>query len=722
MTADVNPDSVTQNSVLTQAHDYIPNPDISEDAHSILSMASEALKKTERFIEEEFKGMHQNHLDFNAMNFMGSDYDPRTDLSPEEWTKMHQLTSTFPAGAKIALAWPTIPVPFKGSDSRAVDAIRVLTEAGFSVDLIFWRDFASEIHNNAHDDTPERQRVMQAGVKRILGPYEEVPLSRSHTFVSSYHAMVFWLWPHIEWLDSLIDMISHVSSMNGMTKLIAAVDDAGVAARLMQGAFARSDRDVTMEQVFDYIYYNRPHFLLGGRDLQNTLQGSSSLLPDGQSKPFQFDTSKWNYAKILLQQEMYIYAQSDVLLGINDDTVRFLKKMVPAVPTIKLSYVSPVQPNMQGTRLSNSKSFSQRTGYLFFGYNNFANNEGMNWFASNVLSKIEPDHKLHIAGKVYLPSLCKCKNYDTAFDCTGRKPNIVCHGALSDEELDELIASSRVAINPVMEPSGVATKTCRAMAHGTPVVVTDRDGTFTSTNISIGGKRCKFDDTAANCMAQHLNQLLNVESIWKEASLASPAFVAENYGAGKYKRDWLSIIEKITEAPRFNVLLVGNADFNGESLASQNWHIANMLNKDLGDLVQVTVLADKLDPPIEGVNHAVWTDRSSSPLETGYQADLVIRQNWPPDFSPMPDSICGSGCRVCNILPWEFGSLPSVWMAQIQQNVDFLWAPSEYNRLVFEKSGFSSSNTAVAPAGVDCKTLLEEHQNEQKNYFYQVRG
>jgi glycosyltransferase involved in cell wall biosynthesis len=380
--------------------------------------------------------------------------------------------------------------------------------------------------------------------------------------------------------------------------------------------------------------------------------------------------------------------------------------MVPAVPTLKLSYVSPVQPGMAGTHLANSKTFAQRSGYLFFGYNNFANNEGLTWFANNVLANIENHHKLHIAGKVYVPSLCNCKNYNTALDCTARKPNIVCHGALSDAALDELIASSLVAINPVMEPSGVATKTCRAMAQGTPVVVTDQDGTFTPSNLSSGGKRCKFDDNVASCLAKHLNDLLNNEEKWKEASRAAPSFIAENYGAGQYKRDWLSIIQTVTETPPYQVLLIGNADFNGESLASQNWHMVNMLQKDLGDLVKVTVVADKFEPRLEGVDHALLSDLSNSPLETGYQADLVIRQNWPPDFSAIPASICGTGCRVANILPWEFGSLPIVWMEEIQKNVDWLWAPSEYNRLIYQKSGFATSSTAVAPAGVDCNTLL----------------
>ncbi len=60
------------------------------------------------------------------------------------------------SGKMLNLMEITIPVPVKGSDSRAVDAIRFLSSCGFEVDLIYWRDSASEIHNDAHDDRPER--------------------------------------------------------------------------------------------------------------------------------------------------------------------------------------------------------------------------------------------------------------------------------------------------------------------------------------------------------------------------------------------------------------------------------------------------------------------------------------------------------------------------------------------------------------------------------------
>jgi glycosyltransferase involved in cell wall biosynthesis len=634
-------------------------------------------------------------LDFAERNFLSSDFDPNTDLSEAEWKAIREKVNTY--GNKLLLAWPTIPVPVKGSDTRAVDAIRFLSSCGFEVDLIYWRDFASEIHNDAHDDRPERATLRNAGVQRILGPYETVKLKDSHTFVANYNVMVFWLWPHIEWLDALIEFVEHVAKTNGHTQMIAAVDDVGVAARLLQGSLLDS-RDDAIEEVQRFVLRHRP--FAGQFDTWNN---ATTILT-----PQHFDHDKYHYSHVLLQQEMFLYSVSDVLVGINEPTVEFLRQMAPSVPVHRLSYVSPLQPSLyrKGNKsiLRNSKQFSERSGYVFFGYDNFANNAGMEWFAENVLPKLSKNHMLHIAGKVHVPSLCSCNwNKNT---CSPLKSNVKCHGALSDEELDLLVASSRVAINPVREPSGVATKTCRALALGTPVVVTDMDGTFDdSYRHSKGGRRCVAEGHGcAPCFVRNLNALLSDERQWRIASDAAPLFITKHFGAGTYKRDWISIIDEITRKKEYQIILEGDADFHGWSLLSQNWHIVHTLSQQPN--IKVTVVANTYNPVIPGTTHVhPWKKTERPPFPTGFHANVVIRQSWPPNFEEISDIFCGSGCRVVHILPWEFGTLPESWIPQIDGNIDWLWAPSEYNKRVFEKSGVRQANTAVVPAGVDCNSL-----------------
>jgi hypothetical protein len=145
------------------------------------------------------------------------------------------------------LAWPTIPVPVKGPSIRAVDAIRFPYSCVFETDLIYLKDLASEIHNDAHDDRPEEVTLRSADVQRILGPYETVKIKDSHTFIANYNVMVFWLWPHIEWHDAPIEFVENVAKTNGQTQMMATVDDVSVAARLLQGSLLDSRNDAIVE-------------------------------------------------------------------------------------------------------------------------------------------------------------------------------------------------------------------------------------------------------------------------------------------------------------------------------------------------------------------------------------------------------------------------------------------------------------------------------------------
>ena len=58
-------------------------------------------------------------------------------------------------------------------------------------------------------------------------------------------------------------------------------------------------------------------------------------------------------------------------------------------------------------------------------------------------------------------------------------------------------------------------------------------------------------------------------------------------------------------------------------------------------------------------------------------ADVEVRHQWPPDFSPAP------GGRLAVIQPWEFGAIPADWVEPIERNVDELWVPSEYVRRMY---------------------------------------
>ena len=74
---------------------------------------------------------------------------------------------------------------------------------------------------------------------------------------------------------------------------------------------------------------------------------------------------------------------------------------------------------------------------------------------------------------------------------------------------------------------------------------------------------------------------------------------------------------------------------------------------------------------------------------------LTIRHRWPPDFS-RPQS-----GHLVLIQPWEFGSLPRVWVDSIAQAVDEVWVPSHFVRESYMQSGVPAEKVVVVPNGVN---------------------
>jgi len=113
---------------------------------------------------------------------------------------------------------------------------------------------------------------------------------------------------------------------------------------------------------------------------------------------------------------MFSYGVRDVLVDINEQTLEFLRQMAPSIPAYCLSYVSPLQPSLY------------RKGKSFKETQNNAVNVLVCWKCSTKPIKY---HILHMAGRVQVSSLCSCPVSSNR--CHALKPNMKCHGTLSDE-------------------------------------------------------------------------------------------------------------------------------------------------------------------------------------------------------------------------------------------------------------------------------------------------
>lgn len=76
------------------------------------------------------------------------------------------------------------------------------------------------------------------------------------------------------------------------------------------------------------------------------------------------------------------------------------------------------------------------------------------------------------------------------------------------------------------------------------------------------------------------------------------------------------------------------------------------------------------------------------------EVDVTIRHAFPPNWEP-PEG------KWIHIQPWEFGHLPKDWIKPLRDQVDEIWAPSEYVKRVYVRSGISADKIRTIPWGVD---------------------
>jgi|tagenome__1003787_1003787.scaffolds.fasta_scaffold20990084_11 glycosyltransferase involved in cell wall biosynthesis len=139
--------------------------------------------------------------------------------------------------------------------------------------------------------------------------------------------------------------------------------------------------------------------------------------------------------------------------------------------------------------------------------------------------------------------------------------------------------------------------------------------------------------------------------------------------------------------------------FEHTSLARINRTIAEALLKrdDLDTVLEPSTPCAVLPRMFGGGDqlHSAFFAASQQPL-------LTIRHQWPPDFRP------AAGGKLAAIVPWEYGAVPQVWVAQIQKHVHELWVPSRFVRNVFVRGSVASERIHVIPNGVDTEVFSAE--------------
>lgn len=83
-------------------------------------------------------------------------------------------------------------------------------------------------------------------------------------------------------------------------------------------------------------------------------------------------------------------------------------------------------------------------------------------------------------------------------------------------------------------------------------------------------------------------------------------------------------------------------------------------------------------------------------------ADVHVRHQWPPNFTPPAEG------HWVMIQPWEFGSVPQQWISVMREQVDEVWAYTNYVRNCYLRSGLPEDRVFVVPPGVDTAKFRPE--------------
>jgi FkbM family methyltransferase len=129
-------------------------------------------------------------------------------------------------------------------------------------------------------------------------------------------------------------------------------------------------------------------------------------------------------------------------------------------------------------------------------------------------------------------------------------------------------------------------------------------------------------------------------------------------------------------------------------------HVNRQLARQLVEQGCAVTLSDvpSPGPPIEpGPLLDFVTQYLERPLAR--PADITVRHAWPLDPTPPREG------RWVIFQPWEYGAIPSAWLAPLRDGADEVWVPSSFVRDGFVQSGVPADKVHVIPLGVDADSF-----------------
>jgi FkbM family methyltransferase len=133
--------------------------------------------------------------------------------------------------------------------------------------------------------------------------------------------------------------------------------------------------------------------------------------------------------------------------------------------------------------------------------------------------------------------------------------------------------------------------------------------------------------------------------------------------------------------------------FAGHSFSNINEQLVRLLFDD--DRFAIKLDRKIYNPTVNEKNTKYGMFESYMIREFEYGPDVVVRHSFPPNWTRPEEG------RWIHIQPWEFGHLPKVWVAPLQNEVDEIWVPTDFVKKVYINSGIDSNKIFVIPWGID---------------------
>jgi glycosyltransferase involved in cell wall biosynthesis len=217
-------------------------------------------------------------------------------------------------------------------------------------------------------------------------------------------------------------------------------------------------------------------------------------------------------------------SQMDVIYSCSDVEAAIIRELCPRTSVF---YVPPYAVDVDPDREFKS---GERNGILFVGgFSHPPNVDGVLWFVREVWPAVQaqlPAAVFRIVGSDPPPEIMALGS-----------DRVEVLGFATDERLEELYATSRLAVIPLRYGAGVKGKTVEAMAHGVPVV---------STEWGVEGMPGVNDildpDQQGGALAEGILKLYDDEARLQEISRRQRAYVADHFNIEKIRATFGQVI------------------------------------------------------------------------------------------------------------------------------------------------------------------------------------